>query len=181
MRRLELDFQRRQIASPLGWGLLAAGLLVSALTLLGHLHLAELTALRAGELRHIEGLLQTGGAGLAPLSAGESRAQAASLAEMHRVSAQMNLPWAALLTTLESLQRKDIALLSLAPDARKGQLRISAEARALQAMLAFHRSLEQSVELRDVSLLNHEVVTQVAERPIRFNLLATWEVKDAHP
>lgn len=181
MRRLELDFQRRQIASPLGWGLLAAGLLVSALTLLGHLHLAEQTALRAGELRHIEGLLQAGGAGLAPLSAGESRAQAASLAEMRRVSAQMNLPWAALFTTLESLQRKDIALLSLAPDARKGQLRISAEARDLQAMLAFHRSLEQSVELRDVSLLNHEVVTQVAERPIRFNLLATWEVKDAHP
>jgi Tfp pilus assembly protein PilN len=82
---------------------------------------------------------------------------------------------------LEALPRDDIALLSLAPDARKGQLRISAEARDLEAMLAFHQRLEASAELSDVSLLNHEVKVKQPERPILFNLLATWEVGDARP
>ena len=48
-------------------------------------------------------------------------------------------------------------------------------------MLAFHRDLEASDALSDVSLLNHEMVTEQAERPIRFNLLASWGVKDARP
>ena len=72
-------------------------------------------------------------------------------------------------------------VLTLTPDARKGLLRISAEARNLEAMLEFHRLLEASDELSDVSLLNHEIVAQSAEHPVQFNLSATWEMGDANP
>ena len=117
----------------------------------------------------------------APLSKADSLAQQASLAEMRRVSAALNLPWEGLFATLEALPLKDVALLGLTPDARKRLLRISAEARNLEAMLEFHQRLEDSDGLSDVSLLDHEVLVQVAERPIRFNLLATWEVPDGRP
>ncbi|WKN20061.1 pilus assembly protein [Azotobacter vinelandii] len=180
MRLLELDFQRRSVASPLGWALLAAGLLlagalwalqqrVDAERARAAQELARLQPERHGELHQ------------APLSKADALAQQASLAEMRRVSAALNLPWNGLFATLEGLPLKDVALLSLAPDARKRLLRISAEARDLEAMLAFHQRLEDSDGLSDVSLLDHEVLVQVAERPIRFNLLATWEVPDGRP
>lgn len=180
MRPIELDFQRRSIASPLGWALLAAGLLLAGVlwTLQQRIDadwardaeaLARLQPEQGGEVRQ------------APLSKAESLAQQASLAEMRRVSAALNLPWNGLFATLEALPLKDVALLGLTPDARKRLLRISAEARNLEAMLEFHQRLEDSDGLSDVSLLDHEVLVQVAERPIRFNLLATWEVPDGRP
>ncbi|WP_271409304.1 pilus assembly protein [Pseudomonas sp. Q1-7] len=181
MRPIELDFQHSPLSSLPGWLLLGGGMLMAGVMLLAHLDLAGESAARSAELQRVEQQLHKRGLRQAPLSAGEEKARAASLAEMRRITAQMNLPWDGLFAMLEAQSRKDIALLSLAPDARKGQLRIAAEARDLPAMLAFHRELEESPALSDVSLLNHEIVTEQAERPIRFNLLATWDVKDARP
>ncbi|PSJ46745.1 pilus assembly protein [Zobellella endophytica] len=175
MNRLELDFQSRRPASPLGWVLLLLGLLCAGVVLLVQWQLAEATAGQRQALAEArqglpdEGTGSVGGTG-----------QDAALLEMQRVSAQLNRPWDGLFGLLEGLQREQIALLSLTPDARQRQLRISAEARDLPAMLAFHRELEQSGPLSDVSLLSHEILP-TAERPIRFNLLATWEVADARP
>ncbi|MCM2321567.1 MAG: pilus assembly protein, partial [Pseudomonas sp.] len=38
-----------------------------------------------------------------------------------------------------------------------------------------------SGDLRDVALVNHEIVDEVPERPVRFNLTATWVIRDARP
>ncbi|MCY1274066.1 hypothetical protein D9M68_357880 [compost metagenome] len=181
MRPIDLDFQHNPVSSVPGWLLLGGGMLMGALMLVAHLQTAREAEARGAELQRVEQQLQKRGLRQAPLSAGDEKVRAASLAEMRRITAQMNLPWDGLFAMLEAQSRKDIALLSLAPDARKGQLRIAAEARDLPAMLAFHRELEESDALSDVSLLNHEMVTEQAERPIRFNLLATWGVKDARP
>lgn len=181
MRLLDLEFQRHRRTRPQGWALLLAGTLLAAPVLYLQQQTATAVAVQEQLLRRVELQLQGEHGSQARLSAAESRAQEAALAEMRRVSAQMNLPWNALFATLETLRLDDVALLSLAPDARKRQLRISAEARDLAAMLEFHQRLEQSAELSDVSLLNHEVVTQTAERPIRFNLVTTWVLNDARP
>ncbi|GAB3388911.1 pilus assembly protein [Azotobacter armeniacus] len=180
MRQLDLDFQRRSLASPLGWVLLAGGLLLAGLIWAVQQRIAADTAHDAGELARLQ-QVQGGEVRQAPLSKADSLAQQASLAEMRRVSAALNLPWNGLFATLEMLPLKDVALLTLTPDARKRLLRITAEARNLEAMLEFHRHLEESDGLSDVSLLEHEVLVQVAERPIRFSLLATWEVADGRP
>lgn len=179
MRPLELDFQPRR-RSALVWTLLAAGLVLGLLVACASLWLGSRSQVQEQLLRHSERRLG-GGEAAAPLSPAESRAQQAALAEMKRVSAQLRRPWEQLFAMLEALPREDIALLSLAPDARKGQIRITAEARDLEAMLAFHKQLEASADLSDVSLVSHEVKTKQAERPILFNLLATWEVSDARP
>lgn len=180
MRPLDLDFQRRPLASPLGWALLAAGLLLAGTLWALQQRIDADRARAAQELARLQ-QGQGGAIHQAPLSKAESLAQQASLAEMRRVSAALNLPWNGLFATLEALPLEDVALLTLTPDARKRLLRITAEARNLEAMLEFHQRLEDSDGLSDVSLLDHEVLVQVAERPIRFNLLATWEVPDGRP
>lgn len=181
MRTIELDFQHAPVSTVPGWILLGCGVLIAVLIFFAAADIRHETEARRDHLSQVELQLQSRGLRLAPLSAGEEKASAASMAEMRRITAQMNLPWDGLFVMLESQPRKDVALLALTPDARKGQVRITAEARDLSAMLAFHRALEVSAALSDVSLLNHEIVTEQAERPIRFNLLAMWEVTDAHP
>ena len=181
MRPIDLDFQHKPVSSVPGWILLGGGVLMALLMLGARLDIGDETDARSGELGRIERQLQDRGLRQSPLPAADEKARIANLAEMRRITAQMNLPWDGLFAMLEAQPRQDIALLALAPDARKGKLRIAAEARDLPAMLAFHRELEASDALSDVSLLNHELVSDQAERPVRFNLLATWEVKDARP
>lgn len=179
MHLLDLDFQRRRRASAGGWAILVLGLLCAGLAVVAAQRVAEETSIHEASVHRIERTLP--GAGRAPLSAAESKAQEAVLADMRRVVAQLNLPWNRLFTTLETVAIGDIALLTLTPDARKQQLRISAEARNLSAMLEFHRRLEGDTSMRDVALVNHEIGEQVPERPVRFSLIATWMANDARP
>lgn len=177
MRPLELDFARRPRIAPFGWGLLAGGvaLLLSSVWLGSELS-ARSEQLRqtvtAAELRLQGGPAQPG------LVMGSAQ-QGAGMTELQRISSQMRRPWVELFSTLESLPLQDVALLSLRCDAHKGQLRISAEARNLEAMLDFHRRLEDSEALSDVSLLNHEVIASQPERPVLLNLQASWRAGDA--
>ncbi|ART83117.1 hypothetical protein CBP31_11235 [Oceanisphaera profunda] len=181
MRTLELDFHSRPQASLLGWSLLVVGILVVVVSLFYQWRLTTAIGVQQHELARAEQVLpghnMANGTGTVALSV----IQEAELKEIRRVSEQMNRPWEGLLTMLEKVSRENVSLLLLAPDAHKRQLRISAESRDLPSMLAFHRQLEQSDELSDVSLLSHEIVKSVAEQPIRFNLLATWEVNHEYP
>ncbi|RCL23273.1 pilus assembly protein [Pseudomonas sp. AFG_SD02_1510_Pfu_092] len=180
MRRLDLEFQPRR-SSPLAWALLAMGsALVVALVLLQQHLQAEQAELQAS-VYSLELQLGRRPASVAPLSSAASREQAERLAQMQSVSQQLQRPWQQLFAMLEAQPQGDVALLSLAPDARKGQLRIAAEARSLDAMLQYHQRLEASTELSDVSLLNHEVLATQPEHPVRFTLTATWETGHARP
>ncbi|WP_085586862.1 MULTISPECIES: pilus assembly protein [unclassified Pseudomonas] len=181
MRALNLDFQPRPRSGPLGWSLLGGGALLALVCFGVQQHLGAQAEQQQGHLQHTQRKL-TGDSGVkASLTPAETREQAQNLAEMRKVSQQLRRPWERLFAMLEAMPRGDIALLSLTPDARKGQVRISAEARDLQAMLDFHKRLEASDELSDVSLLSHEIVVKSPEHPVQFNLSATWEMGDANP
>lgn len=179
MRRLTLDFQPRRhglasaLPAVLGIALLLAGMTVQE-------HLDAQYAQVEQHLHHAEQQLGTRPRTQPTLNAAQSREQAEKLAQMRSLAQQLQRPWEDLFGMLESLPQDDVALLSLAPDARKGQVRISAEARDLEAMLSFHKRLEASDELRDVSLLNHEIQVKQPEHPVQFNLSASWENGDAH-
>ncbi|MEJ6654814.1 MAG: pilus assembly protein [Pseudomonas sp.] len=179
MRPLNLEFVQRRYASSLGWGLLGLGLALLLVSLLAGIDFTQRTdQLRSNLQLNLE--LSPEGVDARPtLSVAELREQAAALAEMQRVSAQMLRPWERLFHTLEALPRDDVALLSLNCNASSGKVRFSAEARDFESMLALHRQLEESPDLNDVSLLNHEVVSREGQRPVLFNLLADWEVRDA--
>ncbi len=179
MRRLELEFQPRR-SGPLAWSLLALGsALVAGLVLLQYTlqnEQVELDSVHSLELQ-----LGRRPATAAPQSTAASREQAERLAQMRSVSQQLQRPWQQLFSMLEAMPQDDVALLGLTPDARKGQVRIAAEARNLEAMLQYHQRLEASDELSDVSLLNHEVLAAQPEHPVRFTLTATWETGHARP
>lgn len=174
-RAIHIDFGPRRLASPFGWMVLIAGILALAVALATGHRIAEETAVQLNTLGNIE--QRVPGAGRAPPTVAETRAREATLADMRRILDQLNLPWGGLFATLESLHGSDVALLSIAPDARNGNLRISGEARNLGAMLDYHRRLDESPGIRDVSLVSHEIVEQVPERPVRFSLVATWTLE----
>lgn len=180
MRALDLEFQPRR-SSPLAWSLLALGVtLLLALLVAQQLWQDEQQALEA-QVQRLEQQLGRRPLGGVPQNTAASREQAERLAQMRSVSQQLQRPWEQLFSMLEGLPQNDVALLTLTPDARKGQLRISAEARNLEAMLQFHKRLEGISALRDVSLLNHEINAKQPEHPVQFNLSATWETGNAHP
>jgi len=181
MRALKLDFQPQRRSGPLGWSLLVAGVALALGCVAIQHNLAQQADQQQGHLQHAQRQLTGDTAGKPGLSAAETREQSQNLAEMRKVSQQLRRPWERLFAMLEAMPRDDVALLTLTPDARKGQVRISAEARDLEAMLDFHQRLEASDELSDVSLLSHEIVANVAEHPVVFNLSATWEIGDANP
>lgn len=87
------------------------------------------------------------------------------------VARQLNTPWAELLDTLESATPPDVALVSVAPDAAQGAVRLQAEAKSLQALLGYERALRMAPLLRDVVLVRHETNETDAQRPVRLHLL----------
>ncbi|QXI40707.1 PilN domain-containing protein [Pseudomonas xantholysinigenes] len=180
MRRLDLEFQPRH-SGPTAWALLALGGAVLAVLVLAQQQLVSEQVDLEGRVHQLELKLGRRPATAAPQSSAMLREQAERLAQMRNVSQQLQRPWQQLFAMLEAMPQEDVALLSLTPDARKGQVRISAEARNLEAMLQYHQRLERSEALSDVSLLNHEVLAGQAEHPVRFNLTATWETGHARP
>jgi Tfp pilus assembly protein PilN len=87
---------------------------------------------------------------------------------------QLALPWNTLFQALESTHEKDIALLTIQPDANKHSVRIGGEAKSLDVLLTYITQLEHSGVLNQVYLTSHEVRVEDAEKPVRFALVAHW-------
>lgn len=167
--RLRLDFERPTgLAPSLGLMVLAAGILVTGVTLYGYRSLAgEVAAL---ELRHDS---------IAPRDTAVSPTVERSLEEAKLAVHELSTPWSLMLRDLEEAGEQsngDVALLSIEPDRKAGRVRILAEARTLPAALLYVHHLQQGRTLRGALLDKHEIQTKVAERPVRFELTANWAV-----
>ena len=88
--------------------------------------------------------------------------------------AKLNLPWRALHDAVRAATPASVALLALEPDAKKRVLRISAETRTSEDMLAYVTALGEGKLFGAVTLVRHEVVEQDPNRPLRFQLDAAW-------
>ncbi|MFC5512272.1 hypothetical protein ACFPOU_14195 [Massilia jejuensis] len=179
MKRVRLDFappslRRTLFRAPLLARVLAiASLALSALALVQVLDYreareevdAQLAALRARAGAPVP---------VAPPRAqvGEQEAQAVNAA-----ISQLNLPWRALHDAVRAGTPSNIALLALEPDAGKRVLRITAEARTSEDMLAYVAALGRADRFGAVTLVRHEVVEQDPNRPLRFQLDAGWETR----
>jgi Tfp pilus assembly protein PilN len=87
---------------------------------------------------------------------------------------QLNLPWRALHDAVKAATPPTVALLALEPDAKRRTLRITAEARGSDEMLAYVERLQREDWFADVALTRHEINEQDPNRPIRFQLDAQW-------
>lgn len=87
---------------------------------------------------------------------------------------QLNLPWRELQDAVLAATPRQIALLALERDPRKQLLKLTAEARSSDDMLAYVAQLKQQELFTSVSLLRHEMNEQDAYRPLRFQVEAIW-------
>jgi Tfp pilus assembly protein PilN len=106
---------------------------------------------------------------LRPPAATEAQAVAVNAAIL-----QLNLPWRALHDAVKAATPPSVALLALEPDAKRRTLRITAEARGSDEMLAYVERLQRQDWFADVALTRHEINQQDPNRPIRFQLDAQW-------
>ena len=173
MRWLDLDFERRPRPQAASYLLLLAGGAFASIVATQYQDVSgELEAQRES-LRQVQsGPRQA--AGSVPRSA---KQQDERMAAARVVLSHLTVPWETLFRGLESVDEKDVALLSMIPDAEKQQIKLTLEAKNLNAMLSYHRKLQENPTFKEVSLGEHEIVQQDPYRPVRFSVTATWVIK----
>ncbi len=171
MNRLNLDYQRS--ARPFPWaGLVILGV---ALALLGgaafyYRGVNEQIGYwetRAGQVLRARARQSLG-------SQREIRDAAQEIKRANEVLGQITLPWDKLFQAVEWSAGKDVALLSLEPDADRHEMKIGGEAKNIAAMLGYVGHLSEQRMFTSVYLLNHQVQEQSPDQPVRFALIASW-------
>ncbi|MFC5462372.1 PilN domain-containing protein [Massilia niabensis] len=178
MKRVRIDFappglRRTLFHTPrLAWLILAAGVcLALPAALYANHYLTEKHAFEAE-------LAARNARVAAPLALPVAvRAPVASEAQAAAVNAailQLNLPWRDLHDAVAATTPAAVALLALEPDAKRRVLRITAEARSSDDMLAYVERVQDLEWFANVALTRHEINEQDPNRPIRFQLDAQW-------
>jgi len=85
------------------------------------------------------------------------------------------IPWGDVFAALEAAALDDSALLSIEPDPKKRQVKITAEAKNKDVMFAYIQRLDATPQLAGVYLLKHEIMMDVDQHPIRFVAVARWK------
>lgn len=172
--RMELDFagaQRR--ARGAGLAALAVGAVVLSLVLWqSDLHTERIASLDS-ELTTlgVDREADRKRAAATPARGGDADER---VRKANKVIRQLSPPWEDVFTTIESLNGKDIAVLSLEPEPVSAQVRVGAEARNTEAMLEYLERLRNSARLSPAVLQTHQVMTEDPQRPIRFTFTASW-------
>lgn len=181
MKRVRLDFARPGLrralflAPPGVWGPLLAALVVCGAALVHALDYREareeVDALQAAvRARAVTPPAPPAQSTLQRTAAlGEQQAAAVNAAIM-----QLNLPWRALHDAVRAATPATVALLALEPDARKRVLRITAEARNSDDMIAYVEKLQEQDLFGAATLVRHEIGEQDPNRPLRFQVDAEW-------
>lgn len=89
---------------------------------------------------------------------------------LNRVVGQLNTPWSEVFDAIEEQTQPDVALLSIEPDVNQRSVRVSAEGKSLQDLLAFAERLGRSPQFRHVALTKHELNDRDPTRPVRLTV-----------
>jgi hypothetical protein len=87
---------------------------------------------------------------------------------------QLNLPWRELQEAVAAATPPAVAMLSMEPDARKSIVKLSAEVKNSEDMIAYIEALKQQEFFSNVVLTRHETMELDPNRPIRFQVEAAW-------
>ncbi len=92
---------------------------------------------------------------------------------LQQAVAAIGIDWEGLYQRIDRATPEDVSLLGITPNAAAKSLQISGEARNLQAALGFVDTLRQQ-PLSQVSLLSHKIKADDPQRPVSFEIAATW-------
>ena len=87
-----------------------------------------------------------------------------------RIAQHLNFPWATVLNELERHASKDVAVLSIDPDAVQGRVRLELEARQLRSLIDFAQRLGSSPDFDRVAFGKHELAERDPAKPVRLSL-----------
>lgn len=111
-----------------------------------------------------------------PASKSQDRKSASDLATtqeqrrgLNAVIRKLNTPWQDLFDQLEKSTPKDVALLSIEPDAARASIRLSAEAKQLETLLTFASELQNHGVLGRLTYSKHETNDQDSNKPVRLS------------
>jgi hypothetical protein len=98
-------------------------------------------------------------------SADESKA-------LRQAISAIRIDWAQLYRSIDAATSEDISLLAIRPNAQGRSVQLSGEARDLKAALAFVALRREP--FANVALLSHQIKQNDPQRPIIFEIAATW-------
>ncbi len=171
MRELDLDFQPRRrgllpVVLLLAGAVLAADAWLDARALGRQLDDIENQVHQAQ--RRADRLARDGGPSSgAALTAGQDKA-------LRQAVAAIGVDWEGLYRHLDQAVSEEVALLAIVPEASGKTLQISGEARHLPAALAFVEALRRPPLARAI-LLSHRIKSEDGQRPVVFEISATWQ------
>lgn len=171
MPPIDLDYHPRHL-SPASLALLLCGALLAAAAFIDYRSVAADVGHWRSELARAQQLPRGLQAAALP---GDEAARQQALQAAAQVAADIRRPWGELFQAVEAAQTDDIALLSFNPDAARGVVRITGEAKRREAVLAYMDRLGRGRVLSNVVLVEDQVQQQDPERPVRFTLSADWQ------
>ncbi|MGF6598953.1 Tfp pilus assembly protein PilN [Paraburkholderia sp. GAS448] len=87
---------------------------------------------------------------------------------------ELTVPWQDLFSIVEDYPDHDVALIGIDQNPAQSQIRITAEAKDFDAMIAYLKYLQASMLLREAVLNDHLIETNVPGKPVRFQITAVW-------
>lgn len=173
MRLIDIDFQHRSLAAnATGAVLLLLGISAAAASMWWHAEIGSAVEDVETRVTDVKRMMRRTTVRITE-SPRDTREMQQELRVANTVIRQMTIPWDRLFSELASSADETIALLAVQPDVQSRQVRISGEAKDLQAMLAYSRRLEAGM-LTGVMLIGHEIKTQDPQRPVVFSMTAGW-------
>lgn len=175
---MRIDFAPRSLRRslhhlpPLAVAAGLVGLLLCVGAAIGAYQLAEQQRFREHQLQHLRE--RQAALSAAPVAVVATAIPEAQAAFVNGAILQLNLPWRELQDAVAAATPRSVALLALEPDARKHLLKITAETKNSDDMIAYIEELKQQELFSGVLLTRHEVNEQDPNRPLRFQLEAQW-------
>jgi hypothetical protein len=181
MKRVRIDFAPPGLARTIhrtgltGWSLAVLAVLLCAVAAATGWQMLARQRVLDTQLAQLRAHARASGTAVAAVAAqpqiGEAQAQAVNAAVL-----QLNLPWGALQAAVGQATPKNIALIALEPDPRRRSMKITAEAKNSDDMIAYVEQLrgQELFGAGAVTLLRHEINELDPNRPIRFQLDAQW-------
>lgn len=170
MRKLQLDYiQRPMQVSAAAWLLALIAVAFAADVMHAYYTLRQKVAQDSATLARVAPQRS----GLRPgTTAGGGKNE--SLEEARDTLLRLTTPWGQLFSALETAQSDRVALLAVEPDVKAGSVVLAAEARDYLAALAYVATLAEQRRLKNVLLIRHEIRGNDANRPVSFQVSATW-------
>lgn len=178
MKTINIDFAPRSLRRtlfhihPAVLALACAGALLCAGAAFGGWQLVEQKRERQQQLQQLQrsaAALSVRPAEVARVAIPEAQASFVNGAIM-----QLNLPWRELQDAVLAATPRGVALIAMEPDPRKRILKITAETKSSDEMVDYVAALKEQDSFSGVILTRHEINDADPNRPLRFQLEATW-------